>query len=269
MDKNNFKKIYLEGINELKDDLYNELEIKDSSNVIEYQFNVIYRDVETKGINLRDNLHQLRLMYLLHNLRVIKSGSNSETAHKLIKDLRQAKDDDKSFYGFRFEIYIAHRFVRDKIAFEKSESPDFNIIHFGNSTIECSGLHSRGGTNTVERFEKKVIEKIKDKEAKIYAKAECALFLDVTNLLFSLDNTEDWQVLLDNLNISIAKYIASDKFGSVIIFALVYSQKQHNIRYVHNRIDSKNINKDLLNFLESHFPEKRASVKGPAVPREA
>ncbi|GGI58478.1 hypothetical protein [Winogradskyella haliclonae] len=264
-----FKQNYLDEIDELKNNLYTELDITDSSSVLEYQFEVIHNEIKKNGIDLRDNLHQLRLQYLLHNLKVIKSGSNADTADMLIKDLRQAKDDDKSFYGFRFEIYIARRFVRDKVIFEKSESPDFNISDFGNTTVECSGLHSRGGTKTVERFEKKVIEKIKEKEAKPYANLECALFLDVTNLLFSLDDTDDWQVLLDNLNGAIEEYMASDKFGSILVFALVYSQKQRNIRYVFNRIDSKNIHQDLMRFLETHFPENGSSVKGPAVPREA
>lgn len=212
-------------------------------------------------------LHSLRLSYFQNNLETLQQR-NLEAFHSIVRDLINAKDDDLSFYGFRFETYIASRLARENISFHKRESPDFDILNYSNASIECTSIRSRGGNIDEERLDQKLHDRVSEKSLKTYATHECSLFIDVTNILFNVP-PDTWQARMDSFEDAARTQIVNTDFGSILIFTWIYSQKTDSCTYVSNRVDSTFINSELRSFLETYFPHKGASTKRPAVSREA
>lgn len=80
-------------------------------------------------------LELLRLAYLVKHLKEIEQADNDLLLH-FRREFRRA-GNAPSYFGARFEAYIAASLVRASIAFRKTETPDF-LIQDSRLGFECT-----------------------------------------------------------------------------------------------------------------------------------
>lgn len=191
----------------------------------------------------------LKIAFLTKHLKEIRSYDEKLFAlfRKNLKKCMKAAD----FYGLRMEIYTAAALVRGNINFEKSESPDFQLRDlYKNTSIECGSAHfSQPGGH----YERKIIGVLKTKASKPYAHPSAALFIDVTNILFSTIDSKIEDSTYD-IKKTIRNELSINSFGSVILFSYIFLNEGNKIECNYIRTDNQNIDPTLLDFLNNHFP---------------
>ena len=252
-------------IGKIKKDLFLVLELDDSK-ILEYHFDLIEKS-KNDGDFRAVSFNTLRMRFLLHKLTKLKKlKPKNFNLHK--NDLLSQKDTD-GFYGFRFEVDIAFSLLEKGIDFEKSERPDFKLDLKGkNLFIECTSVRSRGGNTDYGNLKKKVIDTIGGKEAKPYSNSVTILAIDVTNVFYNV-KPENWQTFYDELFEHVKKHSKDDKYGAILMFVTVFSQKTNQIKSTFCRTNSENIDEDLKAFVEKYFPYRKDSIKAPAIPKES
>ena len=237
---------------------------KEEAKVLDSQFQ-IFEEVLAAGDYMAARFVGLRLKLLREDLLIVRE-KNSDAFNKLCRELRNSRDND-GFFGHRFELRIAASLISKEVEFRKSESPDFTIVQNSPVFLECTSLRSRGSPIGKKQFLKKLVDAISAKEGKEYAKTDCALLIDQTNLYYNL-SPDAWQEIHDEFSADVMRWADEEKFGSVLLFLVSYSQRDSFLRYTFNRVDSPSVSLHLMTFLDAKYPLGSTSIRGPAVPRE-
>lgn len=162
------------------------------------------------------------------------------------REFRRSRTESQ-FVGLRFEAYVAASFIRKGIRFDKSESPDFRLKELG-CNVECTTTMV-----TDERTDRdlsyKVVSAIRKKAKSESHRSDCALFIDITNLLYSsLDATSD--ALRNDANAALRE----TAFFSAILFAHLFNSDRGRLETVYFREDNQALDKNQKGFLDAHYP---------------
>jgi len=184
---------------------------------------------------------------LMKNLQRIESY-DKQLLHHFQKNMK--KPTKENYYGLRLEIQIASNLIKNQIKFKKSESPDF-IIFYNNSKIfvECTSTHVR---KIMPNPAYKIVSAITKKSQKPYCNELTALAIDITNLIFS--SKHNVYVSGKYLKQEILKVLSSSKFGSILLEFYILDKKKGVYSQNYHRIDNKNIDTKLKQFLDSNYP---------------
>jgi len=250
----------------LKQNILDCLEIDPAtgSKILDYQFKVVSKMAAENNVRAIW-LNILRLECFLNDITVVKR-CNLQAFNKIKRDLVNSKDND-NFFGFRFEAYIGCRLCRSSVSFSNQESPDFVIHDYENTYLECNSLHSRGGRSSQDDFDKKLVDGLQRKESKPYAKTNCVLLIDMTNIFYNTDPNL-WQEAVKSHEHIITVSADPKKYGSIILLRQSASQNHNHIEYSSDRIDSKYIDSNLVAFLDDHFKHPGVTINASAIPRE-
>lgn len=162
------------------------------------------------------------------------------------REFRRARTESQ-FVGLRFEAYVAASFIRKGIAFDKSETPDFRLKELGCS-VECTTTLVTD-ERTARDLSYKVVSAIRKKAKSESHRSTCALFIDITNLLYSsLAATSD--ALRHDANVALRQ----TEFFSVIFFAHLFNSDCSRLETVYFREDNQALEKNQQDFLDAHYP---------------
>lgn len=131
--------------------------------------------------------------------------------------------------------------------------------------IECTTAISRIKERRKDRLLKKVLDKLKEKEGnKMTAVPNCALFLETTNLL---KHAVEFAQEFYNLQCHIVEtHMNHQRFGAILVFNFI-AEKFGNYNLVYWRKDSNNIQPELKEFLDDHYPfQPKKNTKRPLLP---
>lgn len=206
-----------------------------------------------------------RMALLAKNLMEIQAFDTSlfEDFKKTILSSRNVDN----FFGIRFEIKIAATLIRSTIPFRKSEAPDFLIdTHFGKAAIECTSARIRNQRQDHD-LRYKIVSSIRGKSNKEYSNLHTALFLDVTNLVYTtLDAGESLAKLLDRQHLF--RRLSEFDFGNLTVFTYLSDSERGGIESAYTRIDHPEIDRALTALLDSSFPFGALPLNEFAVPEE-
>lgn len=157
----------------------------------------------------------------------------------------------EDYFGWQMEVNVAASLIEKNIAFIKSESHDF-IISGRKAFIECGSAHfsESKAADVLGKIRYKIVEK----SNKPYCNQMTALFLDGTNIYFTISNMRI--ELKDDEIKNHIKYILQEgesNFGSVVLFSYFMTQNQ-TFQSNYLRADGIKIDKELLVFLDEHYP---------------
>lgn len=195
-----------------------------------------YEYYKSKGIDLNDLTHPLAkefyfvrkinnsqstrcfehfLMLLILSLEHIKRSNEDDYKYYIRRLLKK----DISFWGERFEIFF------NEILISKLNE-DFTNFKRGNQVNEADFLLSFKDkiicieTTSVSYSQNssksnpisKIKQKISEKEKKEYAKTDCCLVVDISNLMF-------YRIIFDNFSVTIVELLKTleSNFGAIII----------------------------------------------------
>jgi hypothetical protein len=191
------------------------------------------------------------LSLLVKNLREIEAHDEALLT-QFRKMLRAANED--TYFGVRLEVSIAASLIRHKIAFLKSDPPDFVLTGgFNGVSIECGSAHLTGPKPTGSDLTYKIGSVIKEKSGKSYCNACTCLFIHFTNVNFhSLTN----KAILTNAQLKrcVAEELACTSFGSVVLFTYLVNRDLSRYQQKYHRVDGANPSKVLLGFLNAMYP---------------
>jgi hypothetical protein len=225
----------------------------------------LYRALD--NYNKRDDIQaQLEFarmdFFIVHLKRIEQNDSN------MLKDFRELiKKQPENFPGYRFEVGIAASLFQKKIKFNKQESPDFKLVddRYRDVFIECGS--SRLSKNKDVDIIYKIHSIINKKGKKKYASNNTALFLDVTNIFFYLqqnnrhpDNKEIREGILDCLR--------DNNFGNVTLFINLLNKEFDRFESTYLRVDNELIDRNLLLFLDDNYPMSSYFIGDPVIPIE-
>jgi hypothetical protein len=206
-------------------------------------------DLHTQGEFRSRDLHLNRMYLVAKNLAEVREHSPDyfESFKSRIK--KAVKGDN--YYGVRFELNIAATLARHNVSFEMPDPPDFLIPGFGEEvTIECTSARRRKRAPKQSYFYK--IESAAGKKSrKTYTCSGTAVFVDITNLVFTtLQHNKSLLDLIDRHKLS--SMCEEHEYGSLILFD--YETQGSGIASVYYRIDCPAISPDLRAFLNEYFP---------------
>ncbi len=221
-------------------------------------------EYHNQGEYLRRDYEFSKMTMLVKHLKEIaKYDINLLNAFK--KQIHRSGTRDK-YFGVRFKINIAASLIRKNIKFTKSEFPDFTI-HKENKNIfiECGSAHlSKPKLGDIKYKIRSVINK---KSSKPYCDPITSLFIDITNIYYnSLIN----EILLerDEIREYVKNVLEHTQVGNVTLFIYILNKDLNRFESVYTRIDNKNIDETLLNFLNECYPLGEHTVYKFAIPSE-
>lgn len=173
--------------------------------------------------------------------------------------------DDANYYGFRFEVATAASLIRKKVDFEKTETPDFKVIHDGHEIfIECTSRHLDKPKSKDLKY--KIKSAILEKSEKSYCQPNTALFIDITNIYY-----HSWLkgqlIQSKQLREYVMSLLESIKFGSVVLFVFILNKELNRFELNYLRIDSHQMDLALKKFLDSFYPSGDHMVYDFAIPK--
>ncbi|OFV68083.1 MAG: hypothetical protein SCAL_000723 [Candidatus Syntrophoarchaeum caldarius] len=165
------------------------------------------------------------------------------------------------------DLVLRGTIIRKNIKFTKAESPDFTI-HTENKNIfiECGSAHlSKPKLGDIKY---KIYSVINKKSSKPYCDPTTALFIDITNIYYnSLIN--EILVERDEIREDVKNALEHTQFGNVILFAYILNKDLNRFESVYIRIDNKNTEETLLNFLNDGYPFSEHTVYNFAIPSDS
>jgi len=193
----------------------------------------------------------LKLELFLKHLREIETADR-DLLHIYKKEIKRAGSKD-NFYGIRFEVNIAASLLRKNISFHKQESPDFRINE-AEVSIECGSVRVRGGRPKDGYIYKKIGQCIREKEKKGYQTFDTALFIDITNALFSEGVLLNALPNKEEIRRTTLKLFSSNSFGNASLFHYLYDVEKNSLISAYIRCDHPQIHHRLKTFLDSFYP---------------
>lgn len=189
-------------------------------------------------------------LFLKHLLEI--EAADRDLLHIYKKEIKRAGSTD-SFYGIRFEVNIAASLLRKNISFHKQESPDFRI-DVAKVSIECGSVRMRGGRPKDGYIYKKIGQCLREKEKKGYQTFDTALFIDITNALFSEGILLNVLPNKEEIRQATLKLFSSNSFGNATLFHYLYDVQKNTLISAYIRCDHPKIRHRLKNFLDSFYP---------------
>lgn len=205
----------------------------------------------------------LQLNKLVSDLSTVKSNDPIKFKKFRKRDLVHKTD---AYYGFRFELYIWALLIEKKVAFVKSESPDFININ-GTVSIEATSCRIRSNKHSLDSFEK-IKGTIDLKLKKGYLNVSSALFIDITNILHEDSKVNYTSNFHEDLKSKLQSHIIDQKVGSIILYSFFLVQYPLNYQALYIRIDNSSINDDLFLFLNEIYPKGDFRVMDVKIPHE-
>lgn len=221
--------------------------------------------LHNSGDYQRRNLEFCRMSMLVKHLKEINKH-DKHLFQYFRKELRKADTTD-GFFGTRFEINIAASLIRKKVSFKKQESPDFIVYYDVDEIgIECGSVRIRKKSNHSDLFYK-IGSAIRSKGSKHYSLTSNALFIDITNILFNINNLGEKPDTRKAVEVS-EKCLEKVNFGSVVLFNYLLNEKKNRYESTYLRIDSPNIEEKLKIFLDQNYPKAGYTVDQFIIPHE-
>lgn len=201
-----------------------------------------------KGDYLNRNINIYKLLYFVHKLTEISEYDN-ELLQQFKKSIRKTPEN---FNGIRFEISTAASLIRKKVNFNKTESPDFEIVNGTSVThyIECGSIRvtkKKKGQDLLY----KIGSVIRQKSKKPYCNAKTALFIDATNIFYNKGIKAGQENYARNY---ITEQLEQSNYGTIILNVNLFNQDKNHYGSNYMRIDNKKIDDNLLCMLDKHYP---------------
>nr|WP_263326069.1 hypothetical protein [Neobacillus sp. Marseille-Q6967] len=187
---------------------------------------------------------------------------------KMLKAFRELiKKHPENYPGYRFEVEVAASLFKKEITFYKQESPDFKIVDdkYGEVFIECGS--ARLAQNKDVDLTYKICSTINKKAKKKYANSNTALFIDITNIFFHLQQNERLPDT-EELRGSILDCLKETTFGNITLFSNILNNDLDRFERSYLRVDSEAIDGNLVLFLDDHYPITSHFVPNPVIPSE-
>jgi hypothetical protein len=186
------------------------------------------------------------MAFLRNDLEYIKNNS-PEILENYRQEFEQASDDQ--YYGLRTEIGITASLLKKDLDIVVQESPDYEIRHRGGSiAAEATSKHLSDLKDRDLTYQ--VLRAIRTKCEKDYSSPNTILFVDITNVLWSM-MAMDRKFDTDELKQSIRDEMQDDDYGTVLL--LGYYGDESSFRRVYVRVDN-NPTDDLEEFLAEYYP---------------
>ena len=250
-DKENLKLLYSK---------YVDFDLEDSSN-IGHTFYENYQKLNQ--IDSNDPQFRYLLFYCLFGVIEYLQGFSDETELKFWQKRLKNNSNSVGLYGDIFELYIQWTLIQKQIVFSKSERPDF-IIEFNASNVylECtSAQFDLNKMPTENEVFKKIKSVVRAKLTSGYLNSSTALFIDITNLVYHLENfdKELLRKALEAIDIDLKKNPSETLSypGSVTFMNFEFVEnKTHNFSCNITGNFIRNADANLVKFLESNFIPK-------------
>jgi len=169
----------------------------------------------------------------------------------LFKKFKKKIHIPSEYFGARFEINIAASLFRKKVKFSKTESPDFTIQNGERDIfIECGSTHL--SQPKLGDIKNKIISVIDEKSKEEYSNPDTALFIDVTNIFHYMK--KHLLPTQEEIKNDVKNTLESTNFGNVTLFTYMMNQDSNRFESIYQRINNKNTNKALQNFLDQYYP---------------
>ena len=174
------------------------------------------------------------------------------------RELRRTSIDN--YYGLRLEIRIAASLITSNTAFRKAETPDFILIDFPSTGIECTSAHlDLQNTAEPSQVVYKVIRAIEEKTGFKYKTVSNILSIDVSNLLFHEGHETCSKFLADKDKALplLKERVNSSTFQSMLYFSYswkAFEDKGVILQSFYARIDRDGADPNVRRFLDSRFP---------------
>lgn len=212
----------------------------------------------TGDASYRANLQLCKIKNIVDSL--VKIRTNNQVLKAIRKNLI-SEASGYSYWGFIFELMVAARLEEYGVSFLASDrrggGADFVVNHKDSELfIECHSLFENSSGTSADNTMKKVERGIRKKEAKKYAGKNCALLLDITNLM-------DGDRKIDgNLHSLIPEKF---KFGSIILCCsnMVVLDGVYRYGYGWARQDSNDMSSELRITLDRSFPIQSDCISVP------
>jgi len=201
----------------------------------------------------------IKLAYLAKHLGEIEEADPKLLSHFRREFRRSGKI--LSYYGIRFEAYIAASLIRSGVQFIKSETPDF-LIAESKLGLECTSTRVNAGHGKSDLTYK--IQSALTKKAKTASnRPEIALLIDITNIAHNLIDFD-----IQAIRTAIYSSLLETKFGAVVLFVHLFNHdlSQYETNYL--RIDGQTIISSLKSLLDHLYPLKVHEVREYKIPTE-
>lgn len=215
--------------------------------------------LRNSGNLFESNFELLRLAFLVKHLKEIEQ-SDSRLLQHFRREFRRAGNSD-SYYGVRFEAYVAANLVRNKIPFKKSEAPDF-LIRGDSLGIECTSVRIRSLPRKSD-YGYKILSAVKKKVESGSHKPEAALFIDVTNIAYNSSAIDTGY-----LRRTATDAIQTCSFGAIVLFVYMFNHGLQRIEANYIRVDSSHILSSLNELLNRLCPIEGHEVSSYSIPHE-
>jgi len=218
---------------------------------------------QNAGDRLQWDIQLNRMSMLVKHLQEVEKYDDS-----LLRDFRKrikGCNDDNGFFAIRFELNICASLIRKNIPFEKRESPDFTIQREENVTIECTSAHL--SQIKAKDLKYKIRSAINGKSREPYCCSSLALFIDITNVLYTGIKGKS-PIVHEELKAYTLKRLNMTELGSVLLFSYIFNSENGRFESGYIRIDNMNINDTLNGFLDECFPKGEYNVYDFSVPAE-
>lgn len=212
-----------------------------------------------QGRKMESELELLRLIYLVKHLKEIE-GFRPELLSHFRRELRRTGNPD-SYFGVRFEVYIAASLIRGKVDFIKHEAPDF-LIKNGEIGLECTSVRIQNYLNKKD-YSYKVKSAVRKKTKSKSNRPEVALIIDVTNIAYSEKSPD-----IQRLRQTASDALATSEFGSVVLFIHMFNHQLKRIESNYIRSDSEGILAELKQTLDLLYPFGKHRVSSFVIPKE-
>lgn len=167
----------------------------------------------------------------------------------------------QNYFGLRLELRMATSLIDAKIAFTKSEAPDFILNKPINIGIECTSAHLNLFTiNRPKQVIYKVVSAIEKKNGYAYKTPLNILTIDITNLLHHEGQKQCDRILadMDKSRLFLIGKVNESVFEALIYFyyAAIPLKNGNGVKLqsCYTRIDKNKINPDCKKFLDIKYP---------------
>lgn len=210
---------------------------------------------------------ELRRMWTLIGQLADLRRLRPDVFNKCIENLNQ-NTSEKNFWGYRFEVHIAHQLLRNEIEFTYRESPDFSLWYREAEVyIECGSRRPDKPIDSAFLARQTLFSStgtISAKCAKSYMNLKTALFVDVTNLIFNISNNNTAFDILD-LEQETAAMVNRTNCGAIVLVVFGQNNKTQTVGCLTIPFYHVNVDQNLKEFLTLLYPNVKKRVLHIAV----